>query len=69
MHHYATNKNKTYTSQFEEIANEYEFELNGDWNQDIFLKLYENLKINIQANPDMLYKDYWNHQEDIDEIL
>ena len=61
MHHYATNKNKTYTPQFEEIANEYEFELNGDWNQDIFLKLYENLKINIQANPDMLYKDYWNH--------
>lgn len=61
MHHYATNKNKTYTPQFEEIANEYELDLNGDWNQDIFLKLYENLKINIQANPDMLYKDYWNH--------
>ncbi|MDE7446204.1 MAG: DUF4280 domain-containing protein [Lachnospiraceae bacterium] len=93
MHHYATNKNKTYTPQFEEIAKEYELDLNGDWNkdllphqgrhpnayhdyvldnmklydeiaqgnQDIFLKLYENLKINIQANPDMLYKDYWNH--------
>lgn len=93
MHHYATNKNKTYTPQFEEIANEYELDLNGDWNkdllphqgrhpnayhdyvldsmklydeiaqgnQDIFLKLYENLKINIHANPDMLYKDYWNH--------
>ena len=93
IHHYATNKNKTYTPQFEEIAKEYELDLNGDWNkdllphqgrhpnayhdyvldnmklydeiaqgnQDIFLKLYENLKINIQANPDMLYKDYWNH--------
>lgn len=46
--------------QFDEIVQE---------NQDIFLKLYENLKINVQDNQDMLYKDYWNHQEGIDEIL
>ena len=37
--------------QFDEIA---------QGNRDVFLKLYENMKRNVQANPDMLYKNYWN---------
>lgn len=28
-------------------------------NQEIFLKLYEELKDKVRNNPDMLYKDYW----------
>ena len=92
VHHYATNKNKTYTPQFEEIANKYGLNLDSEWNKDllphqgrhpnvyhdyvldsmkqfdeiaqgnrdVFLKLYENMKRNVQANPDMLYKNYWN---------
>ena len=91
MHHYATNKNKTYTPQLEEIANKCNLDLDDAWNkdllphqgrhsndyhqyildsmkqfdevaqgdQDIFLKLYEELKSNVKNNPDMLYKNYW----------
>ena len=92
VHHYATNKNGTYTPQFEEIANKYGLDLDDAWNkgllphqgrhpnayhdyvldsmkqfdeiaqgdQEVFLELFESMKKNIQANPDMLYKDYWN---------
>ena len=92
IHHYATNKSKTYTPQLDEIAQKYGLDLDDVWNKDllphqgrhpnayheyvldsmkqfdeiaqgdkeIFLKLYENLKKNIQSNPDMLYKNYWN---------
>lgn len=92
VHHYATNKSKTYTPQLEEITNKYGLDLDDAWNKDllphqgrhpnayhnyvldsmkqfddiaqgdkdVFLKLYENLKSNVKANPDMLYKDYWN---------
>lgn len=38
--------------QFDNIAQ-------GDKN--VFLKLYEKMKINITDNPDMLYKDYWRN--------
>ena len=92
VHHYATNKSKTYTPQLEEITKKYGLDLDDAWNKDllphqgrhpnayhnyvldsmkqfddiaqgdkdVFLKLYENLKSNVKANPDMLYKDYWN---------
>ena len=91
VHHYATNKSKTYTPQLEEITNKYGLDLDDAWNKDllphqgrhpnayhnyvldsmkqfddiaqgdkdVFLKLYDNLKNNVKANPDMLYKDYW----------
>jgi cell division protein ZapA (FtsZ GTPase activity inhibitor) len=91
LHHYATNKNKTYTPQFDEITQKYGLDLDDVWNKellphqgrhpnayhdyvlenmkqfdniaqgdkDIFLKLYDGIKNNIKANPDMLYKDYW----------
>ena len=36
--------------QFDEIAQ-------GD--SKIFLQLFDNLKRNVKANPNMLYKDYW----------
>ena len=35
VHHYATNKNKTYTPQLEEIANRYELDLDDAWNKDL----------------------------------
>lgn len=35
-HHYASNKNKTYTPQFEEIRNKYGLELDNEWNKDLF---------------------------------
>ena len=35
VHHYATNKSKTYTPQLEEIANRYELDLNDAWNKDL----------------------------------
>ena len=91
VHHYATNKNKVYTPQFEEITQKYGLDLDEEWNKDLlphqgrhpnayheyvlesmkqfdyiaqgnkktFIKLYENLKENVKANPDMLYKEYW----------
>lgn len=34
-HHYATNKNRTYTPEFEKIANKYGLSLDGDWNKDL----------------------------------
>ena len=34
LHHFATNKNKTYTPQFEEIANKYGLDLDDAWNLD-----------------------------------
>ena len=33
-HHYATNKSKKYTSQFENIANKYGLDLDYPWNND-----------------------------------
>lgn len=33
LHHYATNKNLTYTPQFEEIANKYGLKLDDEWNK------------------------------------
>ena len=33
MHHFATNKNKTYTQQFKQIADKYGLDLNNDWNK------------------------------------
>ena len=35
VHHYATNKNKTYTPQLEEIAQKYEVDLDNLWNKDL----------------------------------
>lgn len=35
-YHYASNKNKTYTPQFEEITNKYGLELDNEWNKDLF---------------------------------
>lgn len=32
-HHFATNKNKTFTPEFEKIADKYELNLDGDWNK------------------------------------
>ena len=95
LHHFATNKNKTYTPQFEKIANKYGLDLDDAWNKEymphqgrhpneyheyvldnmiefdriaqgdknIFLKLYEKMKVHITDNPDMLYKDYWRKGE------
>ena len=37
IHHYATNKSKTYTHQMEEIAKKYGLDLNGKWNKDLLL--------------------------------
>lgn len=34
-HHYATNKNSTYTPQFLEIANKYNLDLDDYWNKDL----------------------------------
>ncbi len=34
LHHFATNKNKTYTPQFEEIANKYGLDLDDAWNKE-----------------------------------
>jgi predicted urease superfamily metal-dependent hydrolase len=33
IHHFATNKNKTFTHQMESIAKEFELSLNGSWNK------------------------------------
>ncbi|WP_207644112.1 AHH domain-containing protein, partial [Acetivibrio ethanolgignens] len=35
VHHYATNKSKTYTPQLEEIANRYGLDLDDAWNKDL----------------------------------
>ena len=35
VHHYATNKSKTYTPQLEKIAKKYEFDLDDAWNKDL----------------------------------
>ena len=35
IHHYATNKSRTYTHQMEEIAKKYGLDLNGKWNKDL----------------------------------
>ena len=35
MHHYATNKSKTYTHQMEKIAKKYGLDLDGAWNKDL----------------------------------
>ncbi|MCH5262821.1 MAG: AHH domain-containing protein, partial [Lachnospiraceae bacterium] len=32
-HHFASNKNQTYTPQFEEITNKYDLDLDDDWNK------------------------------------
>lgn len=34
-HHFATNKSKKYTSQFENIANKYNLDLDGAWNKEL----------------------------------
>ena len=36
VHHYATNKSKTYTPQFEEITKKYNLDLDSKWNKDLF---------------------------------
>ncbi len=33
IHHFASNKNKKYTSQFKKIASKYGLDLDGDWNK------------------------------------
>lgn len=33
IHHFATNKSKTFTSQFENITKKYGLDLDGDWNK------------------------------------
>lgn len=38
-HHFATNKNKIYTPQIEEIVNKYGLDLNGDWNKSVMKHL------------------------------
>ncbi len=95
LHHFATDKNTTYTPQFEKIANKYGLDLDDPWNKEymphqgrhpneyheyvldnmiefdkiaqgdknIFIKLYEKMKVHIIDNPDMLYKDYWRNGE------
>ncbi|MBQ3601245.1 MAG: AHH domain-containing protein [Lachnospiraceae bacterium] len=35
VHHFATNKSKKYTSQFESIAKKYGLNLDGDWNKEL----------------------------------
>ena len=35
VHHYATNKSKTYTPQLEEISNKYGMDLDDAWNKDL----------------------------------
>ncbi|WP_218944061.1 AHH domain-containing protein [Bacillus aquiflavi] len=35
VHHYATNKNKTYTPQMEEIASKYGLDLDYEWNKEL----------------------------------
>ncbi len=34
VHHFATDKNKTYTQQFKDIASNYGLDLDGDWNKE-----------------------------------
>ncbi len=95
LHHFATNKNKTYTPQFEEIANKYGLDLDDSWNKEymphqgrhpneyheyvlenmkqfdiiaqgdknVFLQLYEKMKVHITDHPEMLNKDYWRNGE------
>ena len=33
VHHFATNKNQTFTPQMQKIANKYELDLDGNWNK------------------------------------
>ena len=35
VHHFATNKSKTYTPQFEEIVKKYDLDLDDEWNKDL----------------------------------
>ena len=35
IHHYATNKNKTFSPQFNEIAQKYGLDLDDPWNKDL----------------------------------
>ncbi|MFV0382117.1 MAG: AHH domain-containing protein, partial [Breznakia sp.] len=37
VHHYASNKNSTYTEQFDDIAKKYGLDLDSDWNKDLLL--------------------------------
>ncbi len=39
VHHFATNKNKFYTPQMQEIANKYGLDLDGDWNKALMRHL------------------------------
>ena len=89
VHHFASNKSKKYTSQFESITKKYGLDLDGDWNKQSmphqgrhpyayhdyvldnmqkfdriangdktkFLKLYDQMKQKIINNPEMLYKE------------
>lgn len=35
LHHYASNKNQTYTPQFKEVANKYNLDLDDLWNKEL----------------------------------
>ena len=35
QHHFATNKNKTYTPEMKRIAEKYNLDLDGDWNKEL----------------------------------
>ena len=35
IHHYASNKSKTYTQQFKDITNKYDIDLDDDWNKEL----------------------------------
>lgn len=35
VHHYATDKNKTYTQSFRDIADKYGLDLDADWNKEL----------------------------------
>lgn len=59
-HHFASNKNKTFTPQFEEITKKYNLDLKGDWN-------IERLP-HLGRHPDNYHKWVLNIMKDIDVI-
>ena len=58
VHHFATNKSKKYTSQFENITKKYGLDLDDDWNK----ALMPHQGRHPYAYHDMLYKAYWKKQ-------
>jgi hypothetical protein len=60
MHHQGRHPNEYHEYVLENMK---QFDNIAQGDKNVFLKLYEKMKINITDNPDMLCKDYWRKGE------